>query len=97
MTHSEALEMPSLEAPDTLRLVHLRRELKTTIELALAGMAPNDVTDPLATAAGLLDALSEFPPDAAPVVATLPRTLALSERALSAFRDWEERRGKGLA
>ena len=54
------------QTADILRLVHLRRELKTSLELALAGMAPNAVTDSLATAAGLLDALSEFPPDAAP-------------------------------
>ncbi len=85
------------QTADILRLVHLRRELKTSLELALAGMAPNAVTDSLATAAGLLDALSEFPPDAAPSVASLPRTLLLAEAALTAFHDWQERRGKGTA
>jgi hypothetical protein len=89
--------MYSSETPDVLRLSHLRRELKTTLELALAGMAPNGVTDPLATASGLLDALSEFPADAAPSIATLPRALALGEGALVAFREWQERRGKGVA
>ena len=82
---------------DILRLVHLRRELKTALELALAGMAPNAVTDPLATSAGLLDALSEFPADAAPNIASLPRTLLLAEAALTAFHDWQDRRGKGTA
>jgi hypothetical protein len=85
------------ETADILRLVHLRRELKTALELALAGMAPNGVTDPLATSAGLLDALSEFPSDAAPSIASLPRALLLAEAALTAFHDWEERRGKGTA
>ncbi len=89
--------MYTSETPDLLRLSHLRRELKTSLELALAGMAPNNVTDPIATSVGLLDALSEFPSDAAPVVATLTRALALAEGSLAAFRDWQQRRGNVFA
>jgi hypothetical protein len=85
------------EPADALRLTHLRRELKTAIELALAAMAPNEIVDPLATSAGLLDALLEFPRDAPPTIATLPRALSLAEGGLSAWLEWQERRGKGSA
>jgi hypothetical protein len=60
-------------------------------------MAPNDIVDPLATSAALLDALLEFPDDAPPVVATLPRALALADGGLSAWHQWENHRGKGTA
>ncbi len=89
--------MKHQEPPDGLRLTHLRRELKTALELALAAMAPNDVVDQLATSAGLLDALLEFPRDAPPTIATLPRALSLAEGGLSAWHEWQERRGKGSA
>ncbi len=89
--------MKSPEPPDWLRLTHLRRELKTTLELALAAMAPNETVDKLATSIGLLDALLEFPRDAPPALATLPRALSLADGGLSAWREWQERRGKGIA
>lgn len=58
--------MPSPErerrhADEALRVVHLRREVKTALELAVAALAHAEVMDALATTAGLLEALNEFP------------------------------------
>lgn len=74
---------------EALRVSHLRREVKTALELAVAALAHAEVIDGLATAAGLLEALTEFPKSSAPVLATLPRATALAERSLQAWRDWQ--------
>ena len=80
-----------------LRASHLRREVKTALELALASMGPTAMVDRLAVAAGLLEALAEFPIDAAPVVATAPRAVAIADEALKSWRSWEAKPGrKGL-
>jgi hypothetical protein len=72
-----------------LRLSHLRREVKTALELAVAALAHAEIIDQLATAAGLLEALNEFPRSSAPVLATLPRASELAEQSLLAWRDWQ--------
>ena len=77
-----------------LRANHLRREVKTALELALASMGPTEMVDRLAVAAGLLEALAEFPSDAAPVVATAPRAVAIADEALKAWRAWEAKPGR---
>jgi hypothetical protein len=77
------------EAEEALRLSHLRREVKTALELAVAALAHAEVIDGLATAAGLLEALAEFPKSSAPVLATLPRASELAERSLRAWREWQ--------
>lgn len=74
---------------EALRVSHLRREVKTALELAVAALAHAEVIDALATAAGLLEALNEFPAESAPVLATLPRASQLAERSLQAWRDWQ--------
>lgn len=74
---------------DALRISHLRREVKTALELAVAALAHAEVIDGLATAAGLLEALNEFPPSSAPVLATWPRASELAEQSLLAWRDWQ--------
>jgi len=74
---------------EALRVSHLRREVKTALELAVAALAHAQVIDGLATAAGLLEALNEFPPQSAPVLATRPRAIDLAERSLQAWRDWQ--------
>jgi hypothetical protein len=74
---------------EALRVSHLRREVKTALELAVAALAHAEVIDGLATAAGLLEALNEFPKSSAPVLATLPRATELAERSLQAWRDWQ--------
>ena len=75
----------------TLRTRHLRREVKTALELAVAALAHAEVIDRLATAAGLLDALAEFPQSSAPVLATLPRAVEMAEGALDDWRNWQAR------
>lgn len=79
---------------DTLGSNHLRREVKTALELAIASMSPSAIVDRLAVAAGLLEALAEFPSDAAPVVATAPRALEIADEALNAWRAWEAKPGR---
>jgi hypothetical protein len=79
---------------DALRANHLRREVKTALELAVASMSATEIVDRLAIAAGLLEALAEFPPDAAPVVATTPRAVAIADEALSLWRAWESKPGR---
>jgi|GEM_PF-1378866 len=79
------------QADDALRVSHLRREVKTALELAVAALAHAEVMDGLATAAGLLEALNEFPKSSAPVLATLPRAIDLAESSLQAWRDWQGR------
>jgi hypothetical protein len=77
------------ETEEALRVSHLRREVKTALELAVAALAHAEVIDGLATAAGLLEALNEFPKSSAPVLATLPRASELAERSLEAWRNWQ--------
>ena len=78
---------PSREQVDLqMDLSHLRRESRTALELAVIAMAPSDLVDRLAVAAGMLEALLELPTDSAPVIAILPRVVA---RARSALEDWQ--------
>lgn len=70
-----------------LELSHLRRESRTALELAVVAMAPSDLVDRLAAAAGLLEALVDLPTDSAPVAAVVPRVRA---RTRSALEDWQK-------
>lgn len=79
----------SKEASDALRASHLRREVKTALELAIAALAHAELIDRLATSAGLLEALAEFPESSAPVLAMRPRATQLTEDALEAWRGWQ--------
>ncbi len=88
---SDKGETASVEA---LRATHVRREVKTALELALASMGPSEMVDRLALAAGMLEALAEFPPDAAPVMATTTRALTIADDALRAWHSWETRPGR---
>jgi hypothetical protein len=69
----------------SLDLRHMRREIRTALELAIVAMAPSALLDQLAGCAGLLEALAELPPDAPPVVAVVT---GLVERARSALVQW---------
>jgi hypothetical protein len=86
----------STQAP---RLVQLSKDVKAALQLAIAGLAPTALVDELATAAGLLEALAQFPLDAAPVVANSPRLIEMSNRALGDWQQWQssQRRRKGSA
>ena len=67
-------------------LNHLRREIRTALELAVVAMAPSELIDRLAIAAGLLEALIELPANSPPVIALVPQLVV---RAKSAFSDWQ--------
>ena len=68
-------------------LTHLRREVRTALELAVVALAPSDLVDRLAVSAGLLEAFVELPTDSTPVIALAPR---LVTRTRSALEDWQE-------
>lgn len=75
--------------PDQIELVHLRREVRTALELAIVALAPKDVVERLAPAAGLLEALAELPLDAAPVAALAAPAIERAREALDAWRRWQ--------
>jgi hypothetical protein len=76
-----------------LDLGHLRREVRTALELAVVALAPSDLIDRLAASAGLLEALAELPKDSAPVIALLP---TLGTRTRSALDEWQKWRHEHL-
>ena len=65
---------PSPQADHRLDLSHLRREVRTALELAIIELAPNDIVDGLATVSGILEALAELPASSAPALALGPGT-----------------------
>jgi hypothetical protein len=67
-------------------LRHLRRETRTALELAVIALAPSQLIDRLASAAGLLEALVELPANSPPVLALLP---GLVQRARESLADWQ--------
>lgn len=69
-------------------LSHLRRESRTALELAIVAMAPSDLVDRLAMAAGLLEALVELPTDSAPVIAILSRGVTHARSVLADWQKW---------
>ncbi len=89
---SRVTEVRAGETP--LDLSHLRRETRTALELAVVAPAPTDLVDRLAWAAGLLEALSELPPDSPPVLARVTK-LAISAR--TTLRQWEKWQRERLA
>jgi hypothetical protein len=56
-----------------MEISHLGREVKTALELAIAALAPIELVERLALAAGFLDAIVQFPLDSAPSLALLPQ------------------------
>jgi len=83
-------EQPSevQHAESQTELSDLRRESRTALELAVVAMAPSDLVDRLAVAAGLLEALVELPTDSAPVIALVPKLVSRTRRALEDWQKW---------
>jgi hypothetical protein len=73
-----------------LEVTHLRREARTALELAVVALAPWTTIQRLASAAGLLEALSELPPDSPPARALVPKVLGLAREALAQWQKWEK-------
>ena len=74
-----------------LDLRHLRREARTALELAIVSLAPSDLIQRLAAAAGLLEAIAELPVDSAPALAMAPKAAADAYSALDDWREYEKR------
>ncbi len=74
---------------DEIDLVHLRREVRTALELAIVALAPRDLVERLAAAAGLLEAIAELPLDAPPVAALAQSAIERAGGALDDWRRWQ--------
>ena len=72
-------------------LRHLRREIRTALELAIVAMAPSDLLERLAASAGYLEALVELPADSAPVRAFIPSLVKRANESLEDFRKWQNK------
>lgn len=73
-------------------LVHLRRETRTSLELAIVALAPSDLVERLATASGLLEALVELPPGSPPARTLIPSTTSRARSAVRLFYEWQSKR-----
>jgi hypothetical protein len=74
-----------------MEIRHLGREAKTALELAIAVLAPLEIVDRLAAAAGFLDAITQFPLDSAPALALVPRTIERAKQALADWQEWQQK------
>jgi hypothetical protein len=80
---------PEIHPPDTLReLGQLREEARAALDLAVVALAPTQLVERLATAAGLLEALGGLPADSSPVIALLPKAIARARSCLDDWRTW---------
>jgi len=77
---------PATTSGPGLSLSHLRREARTALELAVVALAPSELVERLAAAAGLLEALIELPANSPPALALVP---GLVERTRAALDDWQ--------
>jgi hypothetical protein len=86
--------MASEPADSTTRLdlSHLRREVRTALELAIVELAPTHLIDRLALVTGLLEALAELPADSAPAIALGPPTADRARVAAKMWREWSSTR-----
>ncbi len=82
--------MTAAHDPSALDLSHLRRDTRTALELAIAALAPESLIHRLAAAAGLFEALIEFPRESPPVIALTPRLAANSRSALDEWERWRK-------
>ena len=72
-------------------LRHLGRELKTAVELAVVGLAPQPLVEKLAAIAGLLEAVGGLPADSPPVMALLPKLVVRAAAAQKEWSEWQEK------
>lgn len=75
-----------MAAMESMDVRHVRREIRTALELALVSTAPTALIDRLAAAAGLLEVVSELPMDTPRIAALVPDLIA---RAKASLHDWE--------
>lgn len=73
-------------------LRHVRREVRTALELAIVALAPTDLLEQLAVVTGLLEAFEELPLESAPVAALFSHTLRRAQKSLEAWNHWSDKR-----
>ena len=71
---------------------HLLRTVKTALELAIVARAPVDLINRLGRASGLLDAVSQLPPDGVPVQAMTVGLINDARAAVDTWNRWEKGR-----
>ena len=71
---------------------HLLRTVKTSLELAIVGLAPSDLLNRLGRVAGLLDAVSQLPTDEGPAQALTAGLIADGVAAVDAWDKWHRSR-----
>jgi hypothetical protein len=71
---------------------HLRREVRTALELAIVALAPTAIVEQLAIAAGLLEALEELPADTLPVQDVADSIVGRAVDALERWNGWRPNR-----
>jgi hypothetical protein len=71
---------------------HVLRSVKTSLELAIVALAPADMLNRLGRVAGLLEALSQLPPDAGAAQALTPGLIADGLAAVDAWDKWHRAR-----
>lgn len=86
-THQRATDPKGHER--SLDLSHLRRDVRTALELAIVALAPGDLVDRLAVSAGLFEGLSELPTDSAPVIALVPKLVTRTRSTLADWQKWQ--------
>ncbi|HEY4180343.1 MAG TPA: hypothetical protein VGM90_26050 [Kofleriaceae bacterium] len=64
--------------------------MKTGLELALAALAPSDLVDRLAIAAGLLEAITDMALEDATTMPLVTRTVERANQALSEWHRWRD-------
>ncbi len=78
-------------APNEMELRHLRRDVKTALELAIVAMSPAEIVESLALSAGFLSALDELPLDSPAVAALLPGVDRRAHAALDGWATWRDK------
>ena len=92
MTKSRGVRQITRPVPASesgLGLSHLRRETRTALELAVVALAPSELLERLAAAAGLLEALIELPANSPPALALVPGLLERTRASLDAWQAWQ--------
>jgi hypothetical protein len=59
------------------------------LELAVVALAPSDLLERLAAAAGLLEAIAELPPNSVPLIALVPDVARRAHRVLEEWKAWQ--------
>lgn len=83
------MQEPEGQIDKQTEIRHLLRNVKTSLELAIVGRAPAALLNRLGRVAGLLDAISQLPPDEGPTQTLIPGLIADGVSAVDAWSKWQ--------